>query len=135
MNNQIFLDHFERLTDVPNAAARLRELVLQLAVQGKLVAQDERDEPAAHLLERIKAERKRLVREKKIKETKPLSPVSEDEKPFEIPSHRDQCPFTGSCSKSTQMKLAKTQHGFDNPEYGLDRALALRIDRAACHGG
>src|SRR5207244_4607282 len=56
------------------------------------------------------------------------------EKPFEIPSDCDQGPFTGSCTKSTQMKLAKTQHGFDNPEYGLDRALALRIDPAACHG-
>jgi type I restriction enzyme, S subunit len=85
MNNQIFLEQFERLTDAPNAVARLRELVLQLAVQGKLVAQDEREEPAARLLERIKAELKRLIREKKIREAKPLPPVSEDEAPFEIP--------------------------------------------------
>lgn len=85
MATQIFLDHFERLTDAPNAVARLRELVLQLAVQGRLVAQDKRDEPAARLLERIEAERKGLVRGKKIKEAKPLPPVSVDEKPFEIP--------------------------------------------------
>lgn len=85
MKLQTFFDHFERLTDAPNAVARLRELVLQLAVQGKLVEQDERDEPAARLLERIKAERKRLIREKKIKEAKPLPPVSDDEKPFMLP--------------------------------------------------
>lgn len=85
MNTQIFLDHFERLTDAPNAVARLRELVLQLAVQGKLVAQDESDEPAVRLLEHIEAERKRLVREKKIKEAKPLPPVSDDEAPYALP--------------------------------------------------
>ena len=42
MKPQTFFDHFERLTDSPHAASRLRELILQLAVQGKLVAQDAR---------------------------------------------------------------------------------------------
>lgn len=86
MNPQIFFDHFERLTDAPQSIARLRELILQLAVQGRLVEQDERDEPAALLLERIAAERKRLIREKKLKEAKPLPPVSPDETPFPLPS-------------------------------------------------
>lgn len=85
MNPQTFFDHFDRLTDAPGSVARLRELILQLAVQGKLVPQDKRDEPAARLLKRIEAERKRLVKEKKIREAKPLPPVSDDEKPFEIP--------------------------------------------------
>lgn len=85
MDTATFFAHFERLTDAPKAVARLRELVLQLAVQGKLVEQDERDEPAAPLLERIAAERKRLVKEKKIREAKPLPPVSNSEKPFAIP--------------------------------------------------
>jgi len=65
MNPQTFFDHFERLTDAPHAVPRLRELILQLAVQGKLVAQDERDEPITRQLERINAGRKRLIREKK----------------------------------------------------------------------
>jgi type I restriction enzyme S subunit len=85
MNPQTFFDHFERLTDAPNAVARLREMILQLAVQGKLVKQDERDEPATRLLERIGAERKRLIKEKKIKEAKPLPPVLQDETPFALP--------------------------------------------------
>jgi type I restriction enzyme, S subunit len=55
MNPQTFFDYFERLTDAPNAVARLREMILQLAVQGKLVEQDERDEPASTLPEKIKA--------------------------------------------------------------------------------
>ena len=63
----------------------LKNSILQLAIQGKLVAQDANDEPASVLLESIKAEKKKLVEEKKIKKEKPLAEITEDEKPFEIP--------------------------------------------------
>ena len=65
---------------------KLRELILELAVRGKLVPQNPEDEPALVLLERIEAEKVRLVKEKKIKKQKPLPPVAEDEKPFELPA-------------------------------------------------
>ncbi|MEA5511301.1 hypothetical protein VB715_16125 [Crocosphaera sp. UHCC 0190] len=52
-----FFNHFELLADAPNGVQKLRELILQLAVQGKLVPQDENDEPAAILLETIKTEK------------------------------------------------------------------------------
>ena len=64
---------------------KLRELILELAVRGKLVPQDPDDEPASVLLERIKAEKARLVKEGKIKKPKPLPEITDDEKPFEIP--------------------------------------------------
>lgn len=64
---------------------KLRELILELAVRGKLVPQDPSDEPASVLLERIAAEKARLVKEGKIKKPKTLPKISEEEKPFGLP--------------------------------------------------
>ena len=76
---------FELLAEAPDGIARLRELVLELAVRGKLVPQDPNDEPASVLLERIAAEKARLVKEGKIPKPKPLPPVGEEEVPFGVP--------------------------------------------------
>ena len=64
---------------------KLRELILELAVRGKLVPQDPNDEPASELLKRIAAEKAELVKQGKIKKPKPLPEISEEEKPFELP--------------------------------------------------
>ena len=69
----------------PYGIKKLRELILELAVRGKLVAQDPNDEPASVLLERIAKEKTRLVKEGKIKKQKPLPEISEEEKPFDLP--------------------------------------------------
>lgn len=53
---------------------------------GKLVPQDANDEPASELLKRIQAEKAKLIAEGKIKKDKPLPPITEDEKPFELPN-------------------------------------------------
>ena len=66
-------------------AQALREKILDLAMRGKLVPQDPNDEPASVLLEKIKAEKEQLIKEKKIKKSKPLAPISDNEKPFDIP--------------------------------------------------
>ena len=64
---------------------QLRASILQQAMEGKLVKQDPNDEPASVLLEKIAEEKARLIREKKIKRTKKLPEITDDEKPFEIP--------------------------------------------------
>lgn len=66
-------------------AQALREKILDLAMRGKLVNQDPNDEPANVLLEKIKAEKVELVKEGKIKKSKDLPEITEDEKPFDIP--------------------------------------------------
>ncbi|CAH6796313.1 Type-1 restriction enzyme EcoAI specificity protein [Vibrio chagasii] len=64
---------------------KLRELILELAVRGKLVPQDPTDEPASILLERIAAKKAQLVKDKKIKKQKSFGEVRDDEALFELP--------------------------------------------------
>ena len=62
MNPAQLLAHFERISDAPDAIPRLRRFILDLAVRGKLVEQDPKDEPASELLKRIETEKARLVK-------------------------------------------------------------------------
>ena len=77
--------HFDLLLDRPEAVDALEQTILQLAVRGLLVPQDPQDEPASQLLKKIRAEKDKLIAEGKIKRDKPLSPIADDEKPFELP--------------------------------------------------
>ncbi len=78
-------DVWEQLLRVPNAVARLRGLILGLAVRGQLVPQNADDEPAQLLVKRIAAQREQMVRDKKIRATETLPPIEESEKPFALP--------------------------------------------------
>ena len=64
---------------------KLRELILELAVHGKLVPQDPNDEPASALLEKIAKEKSRLINEGKIKKQKLLIGIQDNEKHFKLP--------------------------------------------------
>ena len=77
---------FDLLATAPGGVARLRELILTLAVQGKLVPQEAGDEPASVLLQRIRGEKDRLIAAGKIKRDKPLESIDSDDYPFELPS-------------------------------------------------
>lgn len=77
--------HFDTLFTTEASIDALKQTILQLAVMGKLVPQDPNDEPASELLKRIEQEKAQLVKEGKIKKQKPLPPVSDEEKPFELP--------------------------------------------------
>lgn len=63
----------------------MKKSILQEAVKGKLVPQDPNDEPASLLLKKIAEEKKRLIKEGKIKKKKPLPEITEEEIPFDIP--------------------------------------------------
>lgn len=66
-------------------AQDLKNSILQLAIQGKLVEQREEEGTAKELIEQIQTEKEKLIKEKKIKKEKPLPEITEDEKPFDIP--------------------------------------------------
>lgn len=86
-------DHFDTLFTTEASIDQLKQTILQLAVMGKLVPQDPNDEPASVLLERIAEEKTQLIKDKKIKKQKALSPIAEDEKPFELPNGWEWCRF------------------------------------------
>jgi type I restriction enzyme S subunit len=78
--------HFGELYSVKATVAELRKTILQLAVMGKLVPQDPNDEPASELLKAIELEKQRLVKDGKIKKSKPLPKILDKEKEFILPS-------------------------------------------------
>lgn len=81
----MLLLNLDQVASAPGGVARLRELILNLAVQGKLVPQDPADEPASVLLQKIRAEKDRLIAESKIKRDKPRVVVAEDKLPCDVP--------------------------------------------------
>ena len=65
----------------------LKNSILQLAIQGKLVPQRAEEGNAEDLYKQIQSEKQKLIKEGKIKKEKPLPPITDDEKPFEIPKN------------------------------------------------
>lgn len=84
MNSNVFFENFELLSDAPNGIQKLRELILQLAVMGKLVEQNPNDEPVSVLVKNIEDEKKKLIKEKLIKADSSAQ-IKEDEFLFKIP--------------------------------------------------
>lgn len=81
----VLSEHLPLLASAPDGIQKLRRLILELAVRGKLVPQDPDDEPASELLKRIAKERARLEAAGRCKKSKALPPVNKDEKPFALP--------------------------------------------------
>lgn len=82
---ELLEQHFDTAFAAPDGIPKLRELILKLAMQGKLVPQDPNDSPARELLRSIEAEKKRLVKERKIKAPKTLPEVTASDEPYSLP--------------------------------------------------
>lgn len=83
---ETFFDYFSRITASSRGIPKLRELVLKLSIQGRLVPQHVNDEPVLCLLERIKREKERLIKERIIKTYRSLPPINANKLPFQLPS-------------------------------------------------
>lgn len=82
----LLTDNLPLLAGAPNGIKKLRELILELAVRGKLVPQDPSDEPASELLKRIAEEKARLMGGARVKKQKAFVDISAGEKPYTLPA-------------------------------------------------
>jgi len=83
----IVIKNFEEFIQNPSDTNWLKQLVIDLAVRGKLVSQDSKEESADILLNKILKAKEDLVNSGKLKKTKPLAPLTNDEISFPIPSN------------------------------------------------
>lgn len=128
--------HFETAFAAPDGIVKLRELILTLAMQGKLVEQDPTDQPASELLKDIDAEKQRLVKAGKIKAPKPLPSIKPDEVPYQLPMGWEWVRLGHICSYIQRGKGPKyidlSTHRVISQKcvrwYGLDLEPARYID-------
>lgn len=141
-----------------NSVKKLREAILQLAVQGKLTAKwranNPNIEPASELLKRIEAEKKQLIKEKKIKKEAPLPAITKDEVTYDLPKGWVWCRFqevfdirdgTHDSPKDSLDKVTYplvTSKNFNNGEIDFDSARRISkedylkvIQRSQVHNG
>ncbi len=100
-------------------AQELKSSILQRAIEGKLVPQRKEEGTAKELLAEIRAEKARLVKEKKIKKSKPLPEITDEEKPFDIPDSWEWVRW-GDISQSIQ-------YGYNAPAKKSGRIKMIRI--------
>lgn len=94
-------EHFDSLFTTEQSIDALKQIVLQLAVMGKLVSQSSDDEPASVLLEKIAEEKEQLIQEKKIKPRKALPPIEDEERLFDLPLGWEWCRLDDICDGIT----------------------------------
>jgi len=137
----------------------LRQKILDLAIHGKLVPQDPNDEPASVLLERIKAEKERLIKEGKIKKSKKSEKTSDtphyENVPFEVPSswvwtnieelffvtklagfEYTDCLTKDTISSNNEVPIVRAQNvrmGYfvENTNEAISEALSQQLERSA----
>ena len=93
MTLETFFEKFNQIADAPDALEKMRELVLELAVQGKLVGQDPKDDSADELLRLIELTRSRTGKTANGRKLERLPPIEPDDSPFEIPYGWAWCPL------------------------------------------
>ncbi|MCH4896112.1 hypothetical protein E0494_05285 [Marinilabiliaceae bacterium JC040] len=103
-NNSKVTDLINEIQIQKDLVLKLKQSILQEAIQGKLTESWRRENPnvehASELLKRIKAEKEQLIKDKKIKKEKALPPISEDEIPYELPEGWVWCRLGEICSKT-----------------------------------
>jgi len=121
MSAELLLQHFERISEAPDAIVRLRRFILDLAIRGKLVAQDANDEPAAELLKRIYARKAT---------TKKVAPKTErQDLMFELPSGWCSASFGDvfSLEYGDNLPAEKRSNSGEFPVYGSNGVVGSHL--------
>lgn len=127
MNAERLLAHYEKIADAPDAIARLRRFILDLAVRGKLVPQDREDEPASSLLKRIASERLRLARSKAIKASKGQTTEEVTQPPFDLPTGW----IEAIMAQTTRNQVSIQKQAFFSvsiPPYAEQKRIVAKVD-------
>ena len=90
----LIIEHFTEIFQAPASLQELRNVILQLGSQGKLVPQEPNDEPASKLLQHIQAKKAEMIKEKKIKKEKAPFKIEDAETPFKIPESWEWTKFS-----------------------------------------
>ena len=118
-NLELVFGNFDKVIRSKEDIKDIRNLILSLAIKGKLVKQNPEDEPASELLKRIKEEKDRLIKEKVIKKEKELPKIKEEEIPFEIPKSWEN-ERLGNLLILVTKGATPTTYGFDFQEKGIN---------------
>ena len=137
--SEVLEQHFDTAFAAPDGVAKLRELILTLAMQGKLVEQDPNDPPASELLKEIKKERVSHEGTKTRRKGKELPPIKPEEVPYELPQGWEWVRLGDICSYIQRGKGPKyadfSTHRVISQKcvrwYGLDLEPARYIDPAS----
>ena len=127
MNATEFLNNFGHLADAPDGISKLRQTILQLAVQGKLVEQDPNDEPADELLAKISECRLNLMKEKKLKKEKVLAKI--DRKNLSV-----QLPVNWTSVHIGDVTQIRTGYAFKSADYSESGVFVLRVTNIQPNG-
>lgn len=147
--------HFDTLFTTEHSINQLKQTILQLAVMGKLVAQDPNDEPASELFKRMETEKNTLIAEGKIKNIKPSSSITEEVKPFMLPTGWEWMRFNDLINPAYQISYGVLVPGSDEkdgipfvriadldinnppekPEKSINREIDCEYERTRLEGG
>src|ERR1700675_4288531 len=131
MNRELLLAQFNRISDAPDNIPRLRHFILNLAVRGKLAERDPNDEPASKLVNRMRVEESRLIKEGSIRRRQPLPPVDERSIPFPVPEHWVWLQLNGMGVLSGGMTPSKNRLEFWNGEINWFSPKDIKSDELA----
>jgi hypothetical protein len=128
VNAERLVTHYQQIADAPEAIGQLRRFILDLAVRGKLVPQDTKDEPASELLKRIVAERARFTKAG-TKQRDVIEPLTRDAKrPFDVPASWAWARL-GEVAKYGSSVKVNSNKDISDATWVLDLAYSAHCDR------